>query len=113
MRSLENLLESLANATEQDKLSWRNDSTDTYVASLPNDYVVYVWQWFDEDSGTTGITAKLEQRGQLLDKVMADEFRSSFSALSRLYDSARRSANNIDAVIDDVEKVLSSLKRAK
>ncbi len=110
MRSIEDLLDSFARATEEGRLAWQTDGTEKYIAKLPRHRAV-VWHWTDENDGTGGLTARLEgEDGKVLDTVSANEFSPKSVTLEKVFTAARRSAHNVGAVIDDVEKELASLK---
>jgi hypothetical protein len=69
------------------------------------------WQWFDENDQTGGITVQLrDKNGTVLDDVVADEYSPKHAALREFLATARRSAHNVPAIIEQVEKELASLK---
>jgi len=113
MKSLADLVGDLVKATEEDKIKWKQDSVDTYETSLSGDYSVVVWEWSDPETDERGITAQLMRRHTILDAIRSDHYGVSYSNLQRLYNVARRSANNIDEAIDVISGLLKSLKPAR
>jgi hypothetical protein len=111
MRSIEDLLDSLITTTEESKLAWEREAGERYIASLPR-HRIRVWQWTDENDGSAGITVQLlSKSGDVLDYISADQFRSIFGDLGKLYLVARRSALGVSNVISEVEEELLALKR--
>lgn len=83
MRSVEDLVDSLIATTEANKLGWEQDH-GRYMAQLPR-HRIQVWQWTDEDDGSSCISVQLlSKTGDLLDYVTADQYKPLFGKLERL-----------------------------
>jgi hypothetical protein len=110
-RSVEDILDSLIDATEEGKLTWEPSSpARAYVANLPR-HRIRVWHWTSENENTEGVTVQLlEKSGDVIDYISADEYKPLFADLDRLYLGAMRSANNVSSVISEIEEELAALK---
>jgi hypothetical protein len=112
-RSVEDILDSIIDATKDGKLSWDIEPPGRYVASLPR-HRIRVWEWTNENDDTAGATVQLlEKSGDLLDYVSADEYKPIFADLHRLYLDARRSAHNVAGAIAEIEEELAALKPSR
>lgn len=77
---------------------------------LDSKYFLQVQRWTDPDSSMQGITVELKtDQGLFLDEARADQFDPKYEELVKFYDTARRSALNVETAIEDVEKVLAKL----
>jgi hypothetical protein len=112
MRSIEDILESLIEATEEGKLRWESWYGHGYIAGLPH-HRIRVQRWTSEKDDTAGVTvALLGSSDEILDDVSADEFTPIYADLQRLFSGARRSAHNVPDVIAEIEEELAALKSA-
>jgi len=113
MRSIEDLVDSLIETTEEGKLAWEQQGSQHYVANLPR-HRIHLWLRTDDNDGSEVITVQLlSTSGDVLDYVSADEYKPAFGDLSKLYLVARRSALGVSKVISEVEEELLALKRAR
>ncbi len=113
MRNILNLVPQLLKATENGKLHWQAESVSrSYVCSLGGRFV-RIFEWTDDEAEVSGLTAQLRQdlgwNADVLDGITASSFASDYETLRELHLAARRSAHNVDAVIDELEKTLSRL----
>lgn len=115
MKTIDDLLPTLAEATYKGGLTWDHISLDTYRANIGK-YHFVIWQWYDPDDDLSGYSASLREGTSLhpslegrLDIVKASQFGSKYAVLEEVYNAARRQYNNVDAVITDVEGELSKL----
>lgn len=112
MRSLETLLDSIVEATNRSKIVWSTEDGRRFDAALQK-YTVKVWHWTDPHSDVNGVTVQLvDQHGNVIDAVSADEYSPKYNNLENLFGVARRSANKIDEILDEIESELSSLAPA-
>ena len=66
MRSVEDILDSLIDATEDGKLEWELETPGRYVASLPR-HRIRIWEWQSENDGIDGVTVQLlDKSGEVL-----------------------------------------------
>jgi len=110
MRSINELIPRLRQATENKKLRWES-APGGYTCAF-GDYKIFVYEWSDPDNSSAGVTARLtksENRFETLDEVVADQFDSEFAEVSKLFLAARRSALNVDDVIAGIEGLLDKL----
>lgn len=113
MRSLEELLDTIMEATQDDRLHWSEKREQVYSTKLSGRNVT-IWYWTDPDSETKGVTIRLEdQGGKTLDVVQADQYSTNFPKLAELFNAARRSALNVTQVISELEAELKTLKPSK
>ena len=118
MRSVEDLLEPLAQMTKAGKLNWSfknrliSDNANNFVLALSN-YEVVIWKGMSPATGAEGVGIQILGEGKhVLDETAADEFSPRYIALKALFDDARRSANKVEAVVGDIERQLRSVAAA-
>jgi hypothetical protein len=110
MKSVINLLSSVTNATDRNKLTWAQNGVKSYVTELPNKYKITVWAWTDETSNSPGVTVQLiDLLGNVIDEDTADQFAPDFADLHKFYQMARRSANKVNEVIESLQMDLLKL----
>lgn len=115
MQSIEDLIEPVVEATTAGSLRWKQEGHSTFVLKLPR-HIINVWSWSDDDDGSTGITAQLRltnAANDLLDATSASEFSPRYNKLSTLLSNARRSALDVDSVIDSIKGEIENLKKLK
>ena len=115
MKSIDDLLGILRDLTYEDKLRWEDDDalTNSFQAELPK-YHVRIFEWTDEDDGTSGLTAQLftgNGFGNVVDSSTANQFSSRYPTLLEVYIAARRSARNVSETIESLEEELKKLKK--
>jgi hypothetical protein len=112
MRSLEDLLPRLTQATEAKKMQW--DSNGVGFRCAIGERVISVWSWSSQDSlETSGISVNLMSdasvRATLLDAIVVDEYDSKYPQVEKLFSAARRSALKVDDVIAEIAGELDKL----
>lgn len=115
MKTLETLLPRLIRATEEGRLKWQSAQISGFETALPNATTLRIYDWQDEDTGVEGVRLVLKATNvnQLagkvgdLDFVDASELEPGNNALFRLLMLARRSANNVESIINEIEQFLS------
>ncbi|UYO42747.1 hypothetical protein KQX63_15200 [Rhodopseudomonas palustris] len=111
MKTLEDLLPKLIKSTEDKKLTWIVSSTG-FECHIGNQDVK-TWAWFDEGSETNFVTVQLRAgpdfNPTILDSVTAGDFESNYNIVSSLHSAARRSAHNVDAIIENISDKLDKL----
>ena len=115
MQSIEDLIEPITDATASGALRWEEESENRYSVRLPK-HAVGVWSGIDEDDGSRWVSVELRGRevsGAVLDSTTASEFSPRYDRLLRFFQAARRSALNVDSVIDSIKQDLAGLSRAK
>ncbi len=110
MKTILSLLGTLKKATENDKLSWTIEGKWGFASVLPDGHKIVVWEWADGNTGTPGVSVSLEDKeGTTIDQSMADEFNPKYADLRDLLQAAKRSAHDVNSVIESLEKVLLRL----
>lgn len=112
MKTLWDILPSVARGTEQGKIKWERHPTGlSFGTSLDTKYRLAVVSHTDEDTHIREFRLQLSDSSQVLyDEIKANEFDQNYPSLDRLFYAARRSATNADDVIGEVEKVLLKLQ---
>ena len=109
MKSLQDVIESLLNATSNDKIQWEEKGIDTYGIELSG-YYIKVFKWTDPADGTSGTTASLmNSLGKEIDNFSASEYDTNTVILTKLLDFARRNANGVNEAISDIQDELGRL----
>jgi hypothetical protein len=113
MRAIDELIETLIEVTEAEKLKWERDgpSRSSFRARLGK-RAVAIWEWSDPEEGIAGITLQLlDAKDQVLDAAQADEYGKKYTRLRLMFDVARRSAFDVDAVIGELQDELAAIKK--
>ncbi len=123
MKTILDLLGSLKAATVNGKLSWEQRGEETvglgfgqksrspeFVTTLPDGHIIIVAQAADPRLGTSDVSIKLQDAGgKMIDQNTIDQFDPEYPDLQKFFDTARRSANNVSSVIENVEQILLKL----
>lgn len=109
MKTIISLLSTIVKSTEDRLLNWRLQTDTTYTTVIGR-YKFSVWQWEDEGDGSIGYTATISEGGQTVDSITAGQFHPRFEAVEEVFNAARRSYHNIDAIVDNIELELKKLK---
>lgn len=113
MRTLWDILPSVARGTEQGKIKWESSDPKgwSFTTTLDTKYQLAVLFVTDEDSGIREVKLQLNDAEKvLLDEAKANEFDPKYPSLEKLFYAARRTATNAIDVIGEVEKVLLRLQ---
>lgn len=108
MRSIENLIPSIIEATHNGKLAWENNWSTQYQTTLAG-YHIQVWNWSDENDGSTGYSISLSRGDQVVDTMRASEYGSNYGILETVFEAARRSYFRVDSIIDTLEDELTKI----
>lgn len=112
MQSLEDLIDPISEATNSGGLVWEEDGPTKFSVSVGN-YTILIWQWADEDDGSSGISVGLKEKGHRtssLDSIVANEYSARYDRVSEFYGLARRSALKVDKIISDLKNDLKALR---
>lgn len=123
MKTILNLLGSLTAATINGKLFWEQRGDETtgllvgqksrspeFMTTLPDGHKIIVAQAADPRLGTSDVSIKLQDAaGKIIDQDTVDQFGPEYADLQQFFDTARRSANNVSSVIENVEQILLKL----
>lgn len=112
MVSIENLIVKSNNATINRKISWyKHDTRDNdFYSKIPNDLLLNIWSWEDPENGDEGFSfciRKNEENG-VIDVITCSIGSRYYDDAYNLFQSAKRSALNIDELILSVDKFLDS-----
>ena len=113
MKSIDDLLSIIRDLTYEEKLRWQHGEFPNAFETDLSKYRVRVYEWTDEDDGTSGVSAQLYTGtgyGNILDSTSANEFNSKYPILHEVYVAARRSALNVSETIRGLEDVLKKLR---
>lgn len=111
MKTIEDLIPKLVEKTRQGALTWsKAETTDNFKATLKN-YLAQVWEWTDQEDGSEGISFSVKpiRNPENFDTIYYDKYSSKYNRLKELFDVARRSALNLDKMVDDIEAELDDL----
>ncbi len=108
MKSLSELLVKFIMATKDKRMKWSGGQGGIFSCSLLEKYSVEIWEWDNRDEETSGISIQLKKGSLVMDRIIAPDFAKDYQILEELYAEARRSAYNIDEVIDEIDDFLSS-----
>jgi hypothetical protein len=111
MRKLLDLVPKMLDATEEGRLKWEPRTSNMFGCVL-KDLTVQLWVFTDEESDTSGVGLSLsnpKRPFENMDTAIARDFESDYGLLFKLFSAARRSALNIDAVINDLDSELNNL----
>ncbi len=110
MRTIDDILPTLVDATNSGKLDWRQgDIDDGYSVPIGPVFTFLVWHWFDDIEETSGFTAQLRKGTIVVDALRATQYSPKFGALEAVHEAARRSYYNVDEAIGEVEGELAKL----
>ena len=112
MKTLEDIIPKITERTKDGSLKWETSPiTDAYLAPLGK-YYVRTWTWTDENDGTNGISIgllKTKSESTFIETVYTDTFSTKYSRYEELHSYARRSALNLNKIIDDIDKELDDM----
>lgn len=103
-KRLLDLIPQIESATEKGEVTWSQESEHVFSAKVGK-YSVFSWSG-EELDGANFFSASLRSGDATLDSVTALEYEENFKPLSNFYACARRSALNVEAVIDEIESIL-------
>lgn len=115
MQDIEDLLDVVLTATTSGALRWEEENRSSFFARLPK-HRLDVWSGTDDDDGTRWVSVQLREPGpdgQVLDATTADQFSPRYDRLMRMFQIARRSALEVDAVISSIKQDLELLTKVK
>lgn len=115
MQNIDDLIEPVTEAIGTGALKWQEEASSSFSVRLPK-HILDVWTGVDDDDGSSWVSIALRDRGagnQVLDTTTASQFSPRYDRLLRFFQTARRSALNVDAVISSIKQDLVSLGRAK
>jgi hypothetical protein len=111
VRTIDDILPGVHDATNEGKLVWYSDDMPDSFSTKIGFYRLQIWNWYDSDDNTSGYTAQLSQGGKILDAAKASQYGSKYGILEAVYEGARRSFHKVDEVIDDIETELAKLMK--
>lgn len=76
-------------------------------------YTISTWEWSDQENDVEGYSVGIYEGEKQLDFVRADPYSPRYSRLEDFYRMARRSALNVESIIDEIEKTLGKLQPKK
>lgn len=113
MKSLETILPKIVKATEEGRLDWKETFGGAgYQAAMSNATTLRIANYQDQDTGDEGLRLDLRPNSapvalnKELDYYSAMDGSAGYVTLNRLMRGARRSANNVDQVIREIEAEL-------
>lgn len=108
MQSIEDLIDPLIEATQKGQLVW--EVSGSLFETELDPFTVRTWTGINDNDDSSFVSVALfDNRGEMLDNTAADEYEASYPRLRLLHTTARRSAHNVDVVIDDLMKRLKGL----
>lgn len=111
MRTIESLVPSLIQKTNDGSLTWTKAKSPSaaFQASVGK-YFVLVWEWSDHETETSGVTVGInDSTGEQLDHLMVDQYSSRHTLFTELFMSARRNALGLDRALDEIADELEKL----
>lgn len=116
MKSVADIMDEVQNLTEDNSLTWEQDmSASSFYVDI-GDVRLKVWQWTDENDGSSGISVMLsggKVHETVLDHITVSEYSGKFDKYKDFFNVARRSALQVDSKIADIQKALSKLSQKK
>ncbi|OEO28107.1 hypothetical protein VW23_000495 [Devosia insulae DS-56] len=110
MSTIEDLIPKILTSTEAHQLKWAQVKLGSGFEFNIEENTVTVWEWFDQDSSTSGYSIALKRSdGVTLDSYVADEYGPQYRDLVKIYRAARRQALGVDSVIDAIGRALDEL----
>lgn len=111
MKSVMDLIDKVTAATENGLLRWQAEgAANSFSVNITNKYVVSVWKWSDPDSMDEGLAIALMKGGDMVDHIAVKDYEKSYDRIMEFFRVARRSANGIDNVINDLIGIIDGLK---
>ena len=108
LKSIASMTDKLLELTNAEQLQWGEEHGDVFLASMPS-FNVTVWSGVDDD-GIRFVSLLLsDHKGAEIDQVSAGEYDSEFDRLMHLFRAAKRSARNINDVLENFEAEVMSL----
>lgn len=110
MRTIESLVPSLIEKTNDGSLTWTKAKPPTagFQAGVGK-YIVHVFEWKDENE-TEGITVAINDSSDTqIDHLIVDQYSTRFNGFQELYMAARRKALGLDKALDEIADELDRL----
>ncbi|MBD9445740.1 MULTISPECIES: hypothetical protein [unclassified Rhizobium] len=111
MKTLEDLIPKLSDKTRDGSIRWMPGPNTQYKTEFGK-FRVHVWKWQEPEDETEGISIGLrtgDDNNPFLDVIAFDTYSSRYSRLDDLYSMARRSALQIDLIIEDADAELDKM----
>jgi hypothetical protein len=117
MKSVADIMEKVQELTEKGILKWDQDPMGfgAFYVDISNNRLS-VRQWTDQNDGSCGITVSLNSgtdHDSMLDNIVVNEYSGKYDYFQAFFNSARRSALDVESTISDIEKQLSELSRKR
>lgn len=111
MRTIESLVPTLIEKTNNGSLSWtKMKPPSTGFRAGIGKYFVQVWEWTEADSETEGITVGINDSSDVqIDHLIVDQYSSRHNTFQELYMAARRNALGLDEALDEIASELEKL----
>ena len=108
MRTLEDLVPKLIEKTKTGSVKWRQTELPSKFDATVGRQEIVVWEWTDEDDETKGISIGIRSAGSpgLADVIYYNSFSQNYQKLEDLHNSARRSALNVEKMVDELDAAL-------
>ncbi|MEQ8446688.1 MAG: hypothetical protein RIB57_12450 [Pelagibacterium sp.] len=112
MRTIEALFPMLIEKSADGSLSWKaNETPKSGYSTKIGSNGVSVWEWKDPNDDTEGVTIGiLNDKEEMIDHLVVDQFSAKYPRASELYMTARRSALGLDKVLDEIADQLKHLR---
>jgi hypothetical protein len=107
MRTIEEMLPIVNQATLDGRLSWKKERSK--FLTTVGDYAISTWEWSDQNTDASGYSVDISRDGSQIDYIAVDEYSSKYNSVQSLFQNARRSALNVEAVINDIERQIKML----
>jgi len=111
MIELKDLIVKAKNATISKKISWykHTERENDFFSKLPDGLLLNVWTWDDPEDGDSGISFSItnDEYGPSIDRVASSEGSIYYNDMRNLFETAKKSALNIDKIIISIDEFLS------
>ncbi|MCP9232634.1 hypothetical protein NMG46_20605 [Mesorhizobium sp. LMG 17147] len=104
MKTIEEMLPIVMAATADSRLKWTKK--DLTLSTRVGKYRIDVWEWSDHENDNNGFSVGIYEGDNQIDYITADQYSPRYSRVEDFYRMARRSAFNVGAIIDDIEKTI-------
>ncbi|MCZ8377110.1 MAG: hypothetical protein O9342_17195 [Beijerinckiaceae bacterium] len=107
MKSIEDLLPLIDRKTRENSLKWSRETSDSFYCKILH-YKIRIWKWTDVNTDESGYSiAMIDKSNETIDSILASEYNTKYERMENVFSIARRSALNVDSVIEEIEEALN------